>query len=184
MTNESSYLSTRNKRKPSKALMDMINAGVINGSVLDYGCGKGVDMDYLTIFKPDTIVSGYDPVYFPILTNKKYDTIFCNNVINYIKDSKEIYLFLLKARKLLNNNGKLILIARSIAEVKGNVNRNDNWKYLDKFNGYYSVESDIFQRGYDTNELVGLIEDVGLIAINDQYDIKPVAYSYVIAEII
>ena len=46
---------------------------------LDYGCGKGLDADFLEM-------DAYDPYYRPhgLLLERKYNVIVCNYVINVI----------------------------------------------------------------------------------------------------
>lgn len=178
---DQSYMTARTKFKPSKPLVDMLTAGVINGSLLDYGCGKGNDFKYLQTKKPNTLISGFDPHYYPDLSAKaRYDTIFCNYVINYIKDPNEITNLLKTIRKHLVPGGRLIITARSLAEVKGNVKRNDNWIYIPELNGYES-KAGVFQRGYDNNTLTDMVAAAKFKIITDKFDIGPVPYVYTIA---
>lgn len=179
MSISSSIITAKNKIQPSRGLIDMMEAGVIIGTVLDYGCGKGTDLQYLSSIKPNTILSGFDPNFFPDLPPKQFDTVFCNNVINYIQSIEDIRKMLLSIKEKLLIGGNFILIARSKGEVRGNVKRNKNWKEDQKTGGYIS-NNNIYQRGYDSNELVDLIKSVNFIPL-DKYEIKPVPYSYVIA---
>lgn len=176
-----SFLSAKNRPAPSKPLLDMLESGVVNGSILDYGCGKGADVDYLTIIKPNTMIAGYDPHYQPILPRLLFDTIFCAYVINYIRDRAIVDDMISTMKRKLSDDGRLILVARSIAEVNGNVKRNSSWKYDPDSGGYTSKKSGIFQRGYDTSELIQLVTNLKMKVISDQFHIKPPSYSYVIA---
>lgn len=164
-------------KKPSKPLRDMISVGAITGSVLDFGCGKGSDMVHMHYIDAITSVNGYDPNFLPHIVPGPYDTIFCSYVINYIKDQRDINDMLHIIDNNLKVGGKFILIARSIGEVKGNVNRNTNWTPCN--NGYISKD-DMFQRGYDTFELNEIIKGMGYCNISNKYPIPPVAYTFVI----
>jgi len=179
---DQSFMSARTKFKPSKPLNDMISGGVIVGSILDYGCGKGTDVKYLQTQKPNTLISGFDPHYYPeLIRNQLYDTIFCNYVINYIKDPLEITKMLKTIKKHLVPGGRLIITARSLGEVKGNVKRNNNWTYIPNLDGYES-DAGVFQRGYDNNELTAIIAAAKFKIITNQFDIGAVPYVYVIAQ--
>jgi SAM-dependent methyltransferase len=180
MSISSSIITAKNKIKPSRGLIDMMEAGVIIGTVLDYGCGKGTDLRYLELIKPNTIISGYDPNFFPDLPTKQFDTVFCNNVINYIKSKEDIRSMLFTIKQKLLIGGNFILVARSKGEVKGNIKRNKNWKEDVNTGGYIS-DKNLYQRGYDSSELVELIKSVGMQPLEDKYKIPPVPYAYVIA---
>ena len=56
-------------------------------NVLDYGCGKGVMLAYLKELYPQTQFDGYDPAIhmFKEKTNKKYDCVYCNDVLEHIE---------------------------------------------------------------------------------------------------
>lgn len=52
------------------------------GRVLDYGCGRGFDADQFMMLK-------YDPFYFPILPEGKFNFITCIYVFNVIEKEEE-----------------------------------------------------------------------------------------------
>ena len=55
-------------------------AGTDDG-LLDYGCGRGADADYLNCVK-------YDPKWFPTEPNGKFHTIFCTYVLNTLTEQE------------------------------------------------------------------------------------------------
>lgn len=176
-----SHATAKTKFRPSKPLMDMLSCNLITGAVLDYGCGKGDDVVYLQSIRPGELITGYDPFYFSQLPPLMYDTIFCNKVINYIENKSDIQSMLSIIKTRLAPNGKLIIIARSIAEVRGNVNRNKNWVFNDQLQGYQSTNG-IFQKGYDSFQLAELLQANGW-KVYPKVGPVGVAYSYCIAKL-
>ncbi len=171
--------SVKQNFRASRPLKDMLLAGVIKGDILDFGCGKGGDMNYLIQELPYTkYISGYDANLQPHMSHHTFDTIFCNNVINYIKTEAAVKQELMKAINKLKPGGRLILTARKFAEVSGNVKRNSNWKRCGI--GYIS-EKDVYQQGYDDLDLKTLLEDLNMKLITDSIDIGAVPYAYAVA---
>ena len=68
-------ISRKTLSLPAKWLLDH---DLLKGTLLDYGCGKGVDASILK-------ASTYDPCYFPIELNGKWDTIYCIYVLNVLQ---------------------------------------------------------------------------------------------------
>ena len=64
---------------PAKWLLE---AGLLQGRVLDYGCGKGKDAEVVGC-------AGYDPYYRPEKPIGTFDTIMCNFVLNVIESKDE-----------------------------------------------------------------------------------------------
>jgi SAM-dependent methyltransferase len=81
---------------------------LIQGRVLDYGCGKGLDADKLSIEK-------FDPHYFPQKPTGQYDTIICNYVLNVVKPKRGREV-LAKIKRLLKPGGVAYITVR--ADVK------------------------------------------------------------------
>lgn len=93
---------------PTKHLLDQ---DLINGNVLDYGCGYGFDAVSLGF-------DLYDPYFFPRRPDKKFDTIICNYVLNVV-EKKYINWIIKDIESLLNNNGfAFITVRRDIGNTK------------------------------------------------------------------
>lgn len=54
----------------------------IKGTCLDYGCGRGFDCDFFGF-------DGYDPNWRDNPLDKKYDTVFCNFVLNIMSEEEQ-----------------------------------------------------------------------------------------------
>lgn len=56
-------------------------------TALDYGCGKGVILDYLKEQYPNTKWSGYDPAVleYSKIFDQPFDMVFCNDVLEHIE---------------------------------------------------------------------------------------------------
>jgi len=94
-----SHLTAITRKKPSRPFQILNDSGMIQGEVLDYGCGKGFDADFYKI-------DGYDPHYRPDSTifMKKYNTIVCNYVLNVVQKDEAVSI-IKKIWKLLQPNG-------------------------------------------------------------------------------
>lgn len=91
------------RRKPSLPLRIVIDRFSKEVKILDYGCGRGFDVEYLKSMGYD--VQGYDPHFSKynhpeILTDDTYDVVLCFYVLNIllpedrIKVIKDIYRIL------------------------------------------------------------------------------------------
>ncbi len=71
------HLTAITRRKLSLPTAQLLKTGELQGNVLDYGCGRGFDADFLGTDR-------YDPYYYPEVPTGQYDTIICNYVLNVI----------------------------------------------------------------------------------------------------
>lgn len=111
---------------------------MIQGKVLDYGCGKCATINPA---KWDS----YDPYYAPIsLKNKKYDTIVCNYVLNTLLPD-QIMTVLKKIKKLLTDNGVAYISVRNDKPKSG-------WGYSSKGTYQCSVDWLPFKQVRTTNQ--------------------------------
>jgi hypothetical protein len=76
------YLTAISRKKPSLPVRYLQKAGLLKGKMLDFGCGRGFDCDFLKC-------DGYDPHFRPEMPKGKYDTIFCVYVLNVLPTQKE-----------------------------------------------------------------------------------------------
>ena len=92
--------------------------------VLDYGAGKGADVEILRQMFPHIDVVGYDryngPEEFMEFPKGKFDLIVCNYVLNVVSD-KEIRTDIInKIHSLLKEKGKAFVSVRSdVTALKG-----------------------------------------------------------------
>jgi SAM-dependent methyltransferase len=71
---ERTYLSF-----PAKVLLDK---NLLQGNVLDFGCGFGNDVKILQ--KQGFDITAYDPYYFPEYPKERFHTIICFYVLNVL----------------------------------------------------------------------------------------------------
>jgi hypothetical protein len=91
----------------SKTARVLIEANLIRGRVLDYGCGLGFDADQQGW-------EAFDPYYRPGTPTGSYDTILVNHVANILTRSSRVVLFR-TVNALLAEGGKAyISVARNI----------------------------------------------------------------------
>jgi diadenosine tetraphosphate (Ap4A) HIT family hydrolase len=98
---------------PAKFLLDK---NLIQGHVLDFGCGLGKDVKLLREKGFD--ITGYDPYYFPESPNDKFDTILCFYVLNVLFVEEQANV-LIKVSNLLKPGGKAYYAVRRDIKKEG-----------------------------------------------------------------
>jgi 2-polyprenyl-3-methyl-5-hydroxy-6-metoxy-1,4-benzoquinol methylase len=115
--------------------------GLLKGSVLDYGCGRGQDVDRLALKGID--IEGFDPYWrkwdgdavaiSPVLHS--FDTVTCNYVLNVIENQYERQQVVLDIVLLLKDGGKgYISVRNDKKNLKGYTSKG-TWQ------GYVEVEN-------------------------------------------
>ncbi|MEV4245038.1 DNA phosphorothioation-associated putative methyltransferase [Streptosporangium canum] len=127
----------------------VIDQQIVPGSsVLDYGCGRGTDVDTLTSM--DVAVSGWDPYYHPNGHLEVADVVLLTYVLNIIEDPQERRRTLLRAWELAEQS--LVVSTRLTWErskVKGA-----------EFRDGVLTSRRTFQHLFGASELRGYVEDV------------------------
>jgi diadenosine tetraphosphate (Ap4A) HIT family hydrolase len=80
--NPHSHLTAKERDRPSFPTRKLLEMGRIRGRVLDYGCGHGADVRFLSQRGFDAV--GYDPHYAPDLPSGPFDTVLCHYVLNVL----------------------------------------------------------------------------------------------------
>lgn len=101
----------------------LLEKGLIQGKVLDYGCGKCHEINN-SFFEAE----GYDPHFRPDFPQHKYDTIICNYVLNVVEGIERTYV-VENIRNLLRPGGNAYITVR----------RDISKDYFTKFSEQYVV---------------------------------------------
>ena len=121
MSNVQSYKTAIYRKGPSAPLRFLEAKGFLSGSILDYGCGKGADLKFLT--NSGYHATGYDPHWLPNDIGKKtFDTILCTYVLNVVAEN-EASLIINKISSHLSDNGKAFLTVRRDIKKEGFTSR-------------------------------------------------------------
>ena len=96
--NPNAHLTAKERDRASFPLRWLEERNLIQGRVLDYGCGYGADVRYLQKKGYETI--GYDPHYFPDEPGQEYDTIFCGYVLNVLFPEQQAEVLMQVAERL------------------------------------------------------------------------------------
>ena len=115
MEDNSKYTAIK-REKPSFPLNVLLKNDAIKGKVLDFGCGHGVDADFLV--KKGFEVEKYDPNFFPDYPDEKFDTIICFYVLNVLEKEQE-YKILAQVSSLLKSEGKAYFAVRRDINKEG-----------------------------------------------------------------
>lgn len=92
MNNLNSHLTAKQREKISFPSQIIFERKLLQGEVLDFGCGLGKDVEVLKSRGINTV--GYDPYYFNDYPSQKYDTVLCIYVLNVLlpqEQAKVIY---------------------------------------------------------------------------------------------
>lgn len=107
--NPNSHLTVKERKKPSLPVKVLFERKLINGSVLDFGCGLGIDVLFLR--GKGFHVTGFDPYYEPSFPESKFDTIICNYVLNVLLPEEQSHV-LMAISELLKPGGKAFFSVR------------------------------------------------------------------------
>lgn len=84
-----SYNTAITRKSLSSPTKWLLKEGFLDGSILDFGCGKGFDSAFLKREGYD--VTSYDPYWNPIdYSDKYYDVVICNYVLNVLSKEDEV----------------------------------------------------------------------------------------------
>ena len=94
----------------------LLNKHLIQGKVLDFGCGFGNDVKLLQ--RKGFDITGYDPYYFPQYPKEKFDTIICFYVLNVLYSEEQANI-LMEISHLLKPGGKAYYAVRRDIKREG-----------------------------------------------------------------
>jgi len=98
---------------PAKFLLDK---NLLQGQVLDFGCGFGNDVRLLQ--QKGLNINAYDPYYFPHYPDTKFDTIICFYVLNVLFPEEQANV-LMEVSHLLKPGGKAYYAVRRDLKKEG-----------------------------------------------------------------
>lgn len=107
--NPNTHLTAKERTTPSLPLRMLLERKLIQGKVLDFGCGFGKDVNHLLVKGFDA--TGYDPHYFSDYPTEKFDTILCFYVLNVLF-SEEQNKVLMQISNLLKSTGRAYFAVR------------------------------------------------------------------------
>jgi len=107
--NKNAHLTVKKRIYPSFPSKKLYHQALLKGKILDFGCGLGVDVDFLRKKGYDT--TAYDPYYFPNYPKEQFDTIICNYVLNVLLPEEQAAV-LMAVSELLKPTGKAYFTVR------------------------------------------------------------------------
>lgn len=114
--NPYSHLTAKEREYLSFPARLLFEKGHLIGSVLDFGCGFGKDVEVLK--SRGVITEGYDKHYFPDFPTQKFDTILCLYVLNVLLPEEQA-LVLMEVSSLLKPGGKAYFAVRRDLRAEG-----------------------------------------------------------------
>lgn len=147
-------MARKTASKPARLLVEGTKFTYPVLSVLDWGCGKGQDVEYYK--EHFASAEGYDPYYQADLPSHQFDVVTCSYVLNVIETKEKRLETLRKMVSFLKSNGVLLLTARSSKEISRHAEKGQ-WKTLN--DGWVTFHL-TFQKGLTVNELLSYLDIV------------------------
>jgi diadenosine tetraphosphate (Ap4A) HIT family hydrolase len=110
------HLTAKERDKLSFPANWLLRNKLLNGRILDFGCGFGSDVKYLKEIGNSII--GYDPYYLNKYPTEKFDTIFCIYVLNVLEQRYQAEV-LMQVSELLKEGGKAFFAVRRDLKTEG-----------------------------------------------------------------
>ena len=138
------------RKKASRPLRAALKLNAIQGKVLDYGCGRGKDIEELQAlgFK----VAGYDPHFQSRKPRGRFQTVLMTYVVNVL-ESSERNAAIQDAWKHVKKGGRLIIASRTKREIEREAVENGWVPYAYGF----ITGKGTYQRGYTPQQLARLV---------------------------
>ncbi|MBW4425839.1 MAG: HIT domain-containing protein [Nostoc desertorum CM1-VF14] len=114
--NQFSHLTAIERNYLSFPAQLLLNQNLLQGKILDFGCGFGNDVKVLRQKGCD--ITGYDPYYFPEYPDNKFDTIICFYVLNVLFPEQQANV-LMEISHLLKPGGKAYYALRRDIKKEG-----------------------------------------------------------------
>lgn len=92
------------RNRPSAPARLLHERGLLRGRCLDYGCGKGDDVEAYGM-------TGWDPAHRPRRPRGRFDTVTCSYVLNVV-DPEDVPYILKDIRSLLRRRGRAYIAVR------------------------------------------------------------------------
>jgi ATP adenylyltransferase len=115
-SNSFNHLTAKERDSISFPARHVLNKGLLQGEVLDFGCGFGKDVEVLKEKGIDIV--GYDRHYFPSYPQKQFDTIICFYVLNVLMQEEQTRV-LMEISQLLKPTGKAYFAVRRDITYEG-----------------------------------------------------------------
>lgn len=116
LENKFSHLTAIKRNEPSFPTRWLLKADLLKGRVLDFGCGYGVDGDFL--YHEGFDISEFDPHYKPVMPDGKFDTILCHYVLNVLLPIEQANV-LMDVSEKLSPKGKAFFAVRRDLQQEG-----------------------------------------------------------------
>jgi len=118
---DKSHRTAITRKTISKPAKWLDGAGYLQGRVLDYGCGRGGDAEWLGC-------EGYDPYYFPERPVGPFTTIMCNYVLNVVESECERRAILTRIDTLLGEKGHAYITVRNDSSALKGYTSTGTWQ--------------------------------------------------------
>lgn len=154
MNSEKTAISRKKASRPLRAALELgAVIAAVKGKVLDYGCGKGKDVEELQRlgFK----VTGYDPHFQPKKPRGRFHLVLMTYVVNVLEAEARIDA-LREAWKYVKKGGRLIITSRTEKEICNEAVKH-SWK---RYQEGFITNRGTYQRGFSIRQLERLVINI------------------------
>jgi DNA phosphorothioation-associated putative methyltransferase len=137
------------RKKASRPLRAALYINAVHGRVLDFGCGKGRDIEELQELGYKVV--GYDPHHRPAKPRGRFQTVLVTYVVNVLQPGPRNEA-LQKAWSYVKKGGRLIVTARTEAEIEREAEKG-NWRPCREAGGGWITGANTYQKGYTLRQL-------------------------------
>jgi diadenosine tetraphosphate (Ap4A) HIT family hydrolase len=116
LKNKFSHLTAIDRIYLSSPGRYLLERNLLQGKILDFGCGLGKDVEILKAKGLDIV--GYDPYYAPDYPDRQFDTIICLYVLNVLMPEEQANV-LMEIAHLLKPGGKAYYAVRRDLKKEG-----------------------------------------------------------------
>lgn len=157
-TLEASGRTAMHRARPSAIARQLVEKGVLEGGVYDWGCGHGQDVAYFRGVGLQAI--GWDPNFAtaeePYKHVGKYPWVLCSFVLNVLPTIQERSDVLNQIRRFLPACGRVVVVVRPQEEIDRL--RKPTWRH---HNDGWLTSRDTFQKGFTLDELADFVHASG-----------------------
>ena len=135
------------RRSLSVPMRELMNLRLLNLNILDFGCGHGFDVNFLSYLGVDIVgYDKYNPEYKDeSLLDKKYNVVVANYVLNVIPNLVEHQQVIDKLRVLGDNI--YIAVRSDVKAIK------KDWIHIKEYD-CYKTSKNSYQRFYTSHEII------------------------------
>jgi SAM-dependent methyltransferase len=165
---ENTAIPRTQRSAPARAVAEILAPALGVQTLLDYGCGRGIDVDWYR--QRGLQAEGFDPhapFGFDRPPSATFDLVTCVYVLNVLDDPRARREVLLSAQSFARPGGAVLVVTRAAASIEREAAKRGWPRHHD---GWWSNRArGMFQHGLTRDEIIALGREAG----HEAHDIAP-----------